>query len=93
MSIVERGSAMTESRFSVTHVRMTSDRPFADVQAAFEQCLGRFEPDVYQPLAEGGDPAAVRARLEARPETGGPGGHGDPLTVRARRSRHADAPH
>ena len=33
---------MTESRFSVTHVRMTSDRPFADVQAAFEQRLGRF---------------------------------------------------
>ena len=32
---------MTESRFSVTHVRMTSDRPFADVQAAFEQRLGR----------------------------------------------------
>ena len=56
---------MTESRFSVTHVRMTSDRPFADVQAAFEQRLGRFEPDVYQPLAEGGDPAAVRARIEA----------------------------
>ena len=56
---------MTESRFSVTHVRMTSDRPFADVQAAFEQRLGRFEPDVYQPLAEGGDPSAVRARIEA----------------------------
>ena len=65
MSIVEGGSAMTESRFAVTHVRMTSDRPFADVQAAFEQRLGRFEPDVYQPLAEGGDPAAVRARIEA----------------------------
>lgn len=65
MSIVEGGSAMTESRFSVTHVRMTSDRPVADVQAAFEQRLGRFEPDVYQPLAEGGDPAAVRARIEA----------------------------
>ena len=65
MSIVEGGSAMTESRFSVTHVRMTSDRPFADVQAAFEQRLVRFEPDVYQPLVEGGDPAAVRARIEA----------------------------
>src|SRR5260370_33619944 len=65
MSMVEGGSAMTESGFSVTHVRMTSDRRFADVQAAFEQRLGRFEPDVYQPLAEGGDPAAVRARIEA----------------------------
>src|SRR5258708_27933827 len=44
---------------------MTADSPFADVRAAFEQRLGRFEPDVYQPLAEGGDPAAVRARIEA----------------------------
>src|SRR5262249_59607763 len=65
MSIATRGNAMTESRFSVVHVRVTSDRPFADVQAAFERRLGRFEPDVYQALAEGGDPAAVRARLEA----------------------------
>jgi uncharacterized protein (DUF302 family) len=56
---------MTESRFSAIHVRVTSDRPFADVQAAFERRLGRFQPDVYQALAEGGDPAAVRARLEA----------------------------
>ena len=106
---------MTESRFSVTHVRMTSDRPFADVQAAFEQRLGRFEPDVYQPLAEGGDPAAVRARIEAMAGSSGfmlfstrdPGGFlrlvgqqrkavqyviGNPLTVRARRSRRWDAP-
>ena len=44
MSIVEGGSAMTESRFAVTHVRMTSDRPFADVQAAFEQRLWNPDP-------------------------------------------------
>ena len=46
MSIIEGGNTMTESRFSVAHVRMTSDRTFADVQAAFERQLGRFEPDV-----------------------------------------------
>src|SRR5262249_11887557 len=63
MSIAERGNAMTESRFRVIHVRVTSDRPFADVQAAFERGLGRLEPDVLEALAEGGDPAAVRARL------------------------------
>jgi uncharacterized protein (DUF302 family) len=56
---------MNESRFSVIHVRITSDRPFADVQAAFERRIGRFEPDVYQALAEGGDPEAIRARIEA----------------------------
>jgi uncharacterized protein (DUF302 family) len=65
MSIGDGGNAIIESRFSVIHVRVTSDLPFADVQAAFERRLGRFEPDVYQALAEGGDPAAVRARLEA----------------------------
>jgi hypothetical protein len=46
VSIIEGGNAMTGSRFSVVHVRMTSDRTFADVQAAFERQLGRFEPDV-----------------------------------------------
>ena len=56
---------MTESRFSVVHVRMTSNRPFADVQAAFERQLGRFDPDVYQALAQGGDPPTVRTKLES----------------------------
>src|SRR5947209_19761829 len=56
---------MTESRFYVDHVRMTADRPFADVQAAFERRLGKFEPEVYQALAGGGDPGAARARIEA----------------------------
>jgi hypothetical protein len=46
---------MTESRFSVVHVRTTSDRFFAD-DAAFERRLGRFEPDVSQALAQDGDP-------------------------------------
>jgi uncharacterized protein (DUF302 family) len=56
---------MNESRLSVVHVRMTSNRPFADVQAAFERRLGTFEPKVYHALAEDGDPAAARAGLEA----------------------------
>jgi uncharacterized protein (DUF302 family) len=65
MLIVEGGSAMTESQVRIVHVRVASDRQFGDVQTAFERRLGRFEPDVYQALAEGVDPAAVRARLEA----------------------------
>jgi uncharacterized protein (DUF302 family) len=64
MSIAERSNVMPESQFRVIHLRLTSDRPFADVQAAFEWRLGRFEPDVYQALTEGGDSEAVRARLE-----------------------------
>jgi uncharacterized protein (DUF302 family) len=56
---------MTVTRFSVDHVRMTSDRPFGDVQAAFERRLGRFAPDVYKALADGGDAEVIRARIEA----------------------------
>ncbi len=59
------GNAVTETRFTVVHVRVTSDKPFADVQTAFERRLGQFEPDVYEALAEGGNPEQVRARLEA----------------------------
>jgi uncharacterized protein (DUF302 family) len=65
MSIAVEANAMTESQHRIIHVEVTSDRPFADVQAAFERRLGRFEPDIYQALAEGDDPAAVRTRLEA----------------------------
>ena len=57
---------MTESRFYVDHVRITANRPFADVQAAFERRLGKFEPGVYQALAaDDADPARVRARIDA----------------------------
>jgi len=62
MSIIEGGNTMTESRFSVVHVRMTSDRTFADVQAAFERRLGRFEPDLYRSLAVGVQPGPARGR-------------------------------
>jgi uncharacterized protein (DUF302 family) len=58
-------NARTEARFSVQHVRLTTDRPFADVQAAFERRLGKFEPEVYKAFAAGSDPEAVRAKIEA----------------------------
>jgi uncharacterized protein (DUF302 family) len=59
------GDAMNESRFTVGHVRLASARPFEDVVRDFEQRLGRFDPEVYQALARGGDPEATRARIEA----------------------------
>jgi hypothetical protein len=43
---------MTESQSRVIHVRVTSDRPFADVQAASERRPGRSSPGVYRALAE-----------------------------------------
>ena len=56
---------MAESRFPVVHVRLTADKAFAGVKAAFERRLGKFNPEVYQSLAGSGDPKAVRARIEA----------------------------
>jgi uncharacterized protein (DUF302 family) len=56
---------MTQTRFPVDHVRLTTDRPFAEVQAAFERRLGKFDPSVSQALAAGGAAEAVKARIEA----------------------------
>jgi uncharacterized protein (DUF302 family) len=52
-------------RFTVEHVRVKTDKPFAEVSAAFERRLGKFDPAVYQRLREGGDPEEVRGRLKA----------------------------
>ena len=56
---------MNNSRFSVDHVRLATDKPVEDVAQAFERQLGRFEPDVYKALAASGDAEAARARIEA----------------------------
>jgi uncharacterized protein (DUF302 family) len=56
------GKAMNDSRFTVEHVRVTSDKPFEDVARAFERQLGRFDPAVYKSV-EGAE--ETRARLEA----------------------------
>jgi uncharacterized protein (DUF302 family) len=56
---------MSVSRFTVDHVRLTTDRSYAEVAAAFEARLGQHDPGPQKELAAGGDPAAVRAKLEA----------------------------
>ena len=56
---------MNDSRFMVDHVRLETDKPFEDVAKAFERQLGRFDPDLYQPLAASGDAKGVRAKIEA----------------------------
>jgi uncharacterized protein (DUF302 family) len=61
----EGGEPMNESTFTVKHVRVTSHKPFGEVTAAFEARLSQFDPEVYKDLAEGGDPKAVRTRIEA----------------------------
>jgi uncharacterized protein (DUF302 family) len=54
-----------QTKFTVEHIRVRADKPFATVTAAFDARLGKFDPEVYQSLRDGGDPAKVRARLEA----------------------------
>jgi len=46
---------MKESHFTVNHVRLTADRPFAEVTAAFERRLGRFDPEIQKALTKDGD--------------------------------------
>jgi uncharacterized protein (DUF302 family) len=61
-----RGSKpMNESRFiTIEHIRLTSPKPFGEVTTAFVARLGKFDPEVYKDLADGGDPKAARARIE-----------------------------
>jgi uncharacterized protein (DUF302 family) len=56
---------MNDTRFTVDHVRRTTDKRFEDVTTAFVRQVGRFDPDVYQALAAGGDTEAAKARIEA----------------------------
>ncbi len=56
---------MNTTRIPVDHVRLTTDKPFGDVIQAFERQLGRFDPEVYKALAEGGDAEGAKAKIEA----------------------------
>ena len=58
------GNPMNDSRFTVDHVRLATDKPFEEVAQAFERQLGRFDPDVYKSLAASGDAEGVRAKIE-----------------------------
>jgi uncharacterized protein (DUF302 family) len=62
---VQGDKPMIESSLTVKHVRVTSHKAFGEVTAAFEARLGQFDLEVYKDLAEGGDPKAARARIEA----------------------------
>ena len=56
---------MNDSRFTVDHVRLATDKPFEEVARGFERQLGRFDPDVYKSLAAGGDAEEAKAKIEA----------------------------
>ncbi len=56
---------MNTTRISVDHVRLTTDKPFDEVTAAFERQLGTFDPDVRRAATESGDAEAAKAKIEA----------------------------
>jgi uncharacterized protein (DUF302 family) len=59
------GIPMTNSRFTVDHVRVTSDKPFDEVAAAFVGQLGTYDAGALEQLAAGADAREARAKIEA----------------------------
>jgi uncharacterized protein (DUF302 family) len=51
-------------KVTIEHVRVETEKPFAEVVAAFEAQMGKFDPAVYEELRGGADSEIVRARLE-----------------------------
>src|SRR4051794_11473201 len=57
---------MRTDDFVVTHVRVETERPFAEVTSDFERQLGRFDPAVFDALSHGHVEAeGVRDRIGA----------------------------
>ena len=56
---------MSDSRYTVDHVRLETNKSFEEVAKAFERRLGTFDPDVRKAATESGDTEAARARIEA----------------------------
>ena len=61
----QAGNPMNVTRITVDHMRAETDKPFDKVTKAFEQQLGKFDPDVYKALAASGDAEKAKAKIEA----------------------------
>jgi uncharacterized protein (DUF302 family) len=59
------GSPVNNTRITVDHVHLATDKPFEEVTAAFERQLGRFDPDVRKSATEIGDTEEAKARIGA----------------------------
>jgi uncharacterized protein (DUF302 family) len=51
-------------KIMIDHVSVKTENPFAEVAAALEKHMGKFDPAVYEQLRSGTDPEAVRTLLE-----------------------------
>jgi uncharacterized protein (DUF302 family) len=61
--VQKKSNAVTESRYTTAHVRMTSDKPFVEVLESLDHQLGKFDPQVYK-LVVSGSSETARAKLE-----------------------------
>jgi uncharacterized protein (DUF302 family) len=51
-------------KFTIEHIHVKTEKEFAEVAAAFEAQMGKFDPTAYEQLRNGADPEAVRARIQ-----------------------------
>jgi uncharacterized protein (DUF302 family) len=56
---------MNDTRFTVDHVRLATDKPFGEVAKAFERQLGPFDASVRIAATESGDTEAAKAKIAA----------------------------
>jgi len=56
---------MYVAQVTVEHVRVAVNKPFDKVIRAFEEQLGRFDPEVYKALDGREEPEKVKARIQA----------------------------
>jgi uncharacterized protein (DUF302 family) len=59
------GNPMNDSRFTVEHVRRTTDKPFEEVTKAFEAQLGKFDGDVRRAATASDDTEEAKAKIAA----------------------------
>jgi uncharacterized protein (DUF302 family) len=59
------GNSMNDSRFTVEHVRRTTDKPFEEVTLAFEAQLGKFDGDVRRAATASDDTEEAKAKIAA----------------------------
>ena len=50
---------------TVMHLNLKSSKPYADVTAALERQLGKFDPEIGKSFSSGSDPAEIEARIHA----------------------------
>ena len=60
----QESKPMNVSRNMVDHVQVVTPKPFDEVTKAFDQQLGKFDPEAYKSLAAGEDVEKVRKKIE-----------------------------